>query len=164
MANHHCLFLGSRKYAGPRRRKRGDFVLYRMGGDDVHEVRAAHVVGWVRTTLRLGGAHSAPVTELDAIVEFMEPVDQQRRSQVLYSSASVFRYLTPPGMRGRRYRQGEYRRWISVLPRASLWQRLPFVALDERRERFMLPAYFESVISGYAGVEKLEWVDERSPA
>lgn len=111
----------------------GDCVVYRMQRshgttvqDHVVKVHAAHVSTWVKCTFRFAEAIE---TEVSAIVEFLSPQTQSN------DKSTVFCYTHPPGRR-----QG---RWVSILPRASVWQRLPLASLDG--ERFLYPIFFQSL-------------------
>lgn len=121
----------------------GDCVVYRMQrdhGTTIHDhavkVHAAHVLTWVKCTYRIAGAIE---TEVNAIVEFLTPQIQSS------NKSTVFRYTHTPGRR-----QG---RWVSILPRASVWQRLPLTYLDAKR--FLYPMFFQCVVDSGADVERL---------
>lgn len=128
--------------------KSGQFVVYRMAQGPVGVVHAARALAWVNCVYRIrdGGDIGA---QCNVILEFFEPEAPSRSDR-----STIFTRMPVPGSRGSR---GSGRRWLSIMPRASVWERLPLTSIDTQESRFVLPMFFQCVLNSCAEVDCLKF-------
>lgn len=132
--------------------KSGDSVIYRMSNDGADTAHAARVLGWLRTTFRTIRQDTVKA-EVFAIVEFLQPeTDAAGRDPSTTFNYTVTRLRQRGGSR-----RGRGERWMSFLPRASVWQRLPLTALDCGESTLTFPVFFKRVLESCADVKRIDF-------
>lgn len=118
-----------------------------MAQSPVDVVHAARVLIFVNCVYRLRDGGDIE-TQRSVMLEFFQPETPPRRDR-----STVFTRMPVPGSRGSR---GRDRRWLSIMPRASVWERLPLTAIDTQESRFVLPMFFRYVLDSCAEVDELK--------
>lgn len=150
----NCALTQRRKLSPPlpwlREVKSGDSVIYRMSDEDAETAHAARVLGWLQTTFRTRRQDPVKV-EVFAVVEFLQPESDAAGRD----PSTTFDYTRLRQRGGSRSGRGE--RWMSLLSRASVWQRLPLTALDCDENTFTFPVFFRRVLESCADVKRISF-------